>query len=204
MRALTLLLIAVVAAGCADAVSNAGLARAATNKIERFLITKPDLPMGYALEQRKRFSASSCPSRIATRQVSTRKLAALGLRGCALAVFSKEVASGGGASTLNNPESVAFLMRDERAASAALRALRTALLVVPPDSGVEAHSLRAPRLGDQAPRGIVLTLGDFSIFNYLWRRGNVIAWVESSDVLGDFDAGKTLKLARRLDARGRD
>ena len=200
---LSALLIAVVASNPVDAASNQALAGSPALKVERFLITKSDLPAGYRLEERKRFSASpSCSNRISPAAVRT-QLAKLGFRGCALAMFGKEVDVGDGVSYTHYPESVAVLMRDERAASAAVRILRKMLRAgLPTELGIRAHSLPAPRLGDEAPRGLTFAFGEITASIYVWRRDNVVAWITSSDILHDFDASRALKLARTLDARG--
>jgi len=107
----------------------------------------------------------------------------------------------------NQPASEAILVRDARAAAQALPVLRRTLLASFTSGGLgEAHSIPAPRLGDQAPRGLQHTydfgpLGRFESSIYIWRRRPIVGWVFSSDILGDFDQQRTLPLARTLDAR---
>lgn len=199
---LSVLLTVVVAAGAFSAATARAAAGSSPTKVERFLLTTSDLPAGYKLEERKRFSSRGCPDRISP--VAVRKqLTKLGFRGCALAMFGKEVDVGNGVSYLHYPESVAVLMRDKAAASAALRVLRRMLLAsLPTELGIAVHSLPVSRLGDQAPRGLTFAFGEINAFIYIWRRGNVVAWTSSSDILHDFDAGAALSLARSLDARG--
>ncbi len=199
---LSVLLLAVVAGGAVGAASARAAAGSSEAKVERFLLTKADLPAGYKLEERRRLSRRGCPGRISPAAVR-KQLTKLGFRGCALAVFVKEVDVGNGVSYLEYPESVAVLMRDKAAASAALRILRRMLLaMLPSELGLAVHSLPVSGLGDQAPRGFTFAFGEVNAFVYIWRRGNVVAWTSSSDFLDQFDAGMALKLARRLDARG--
>ncbi len=45
------------------------------------------------------------------------------------------------------------------------------------------------------------TGGRLSVYVYVWRRGKAAAAVDSSNVLGDFDAKSTLALAMNVNVR---
>jgi hypothetical protein len=194
------LTIAVALAGCGDSDTERGNAMATAGKLEGFVLTKTDLPSGYALEDASR--ASSRNSCLEDRERSVRrKLASLGLQRCSAATFRKEVDLGGGDGRINTADSVALLMRTDTAASHALRARRKEIVSYGRSLG-DVHSVPAPRLGDEAPRGVATDFGNGTLFVYTWRRGSVVATLSSTSTLGDFDQRKTLELARKLDARG--
>ncbi len=114
------LTIGVALAGCGDSDSERRDAMATAGKVEGFVLTKSDLPSGYALEGTSR--ASSRSSCLEGRERSVRrKLASLGLQRCAEATFRKDVDLGGGDGLVDAPDSDALLMRTETAASHALR-----------------------------------------------------------------------------------
>jgi hypothetical protein len=150
--------------------------------------------------------------RAATRSYD-RTLRALGFRGCAGASFSKKIHTQQLAEDVtmditNEPGSEAILMRDRQGAAKALPVLRRMLLQSFTAGGLgQAHSIPAPGLGAQAPRGIQVTynlgepFGTLTGSFYLWRRGPVVGWVGSGHVEGEFDEARTLELARRLDSR---
>ncbi len=194
------LTIGVALAGCGDSDSERRDAMATAGKVEGFVLTKSDLPSGYALEGTSR--ASSRSSCLEGRERSVRrKLASLGLQRCAEATFRKDVDLGGGDGLVNAPDSDALLMRTETAASHALRVRRKEIVSFSRSLG-DAHSVAAPRLGDEAPRGVATDFGNGTLFVYTWRRGRVVATLSSTSTLGDFDQHKTLELARKVDARG--
>jgi hypothetical protein len=186
--------------------------------LKHFVLAQGDLPDGY---ERKRWISSRSPGGClnvagdpAAARSYERKLRALGFRGCAGAAFRREVSTEIDEETTfeahNQPGSEAILMRDRQAARRALPALRRMLLkslTADADSPVEAHSIPAPGLGAEAPRGIQLTydpgplVGRFTAAIYVWRRGPVVGWLFSADILGDFDDARTLELARKLDSR---
>lgn len=183
--------------------------------LKAFVMTKADLPDGYNTEAvRSSTSPDTClaiegnPS-AAQRLKAT--YAQLGFRACAGAGFKKVVKKD--ISKNNRPAGLAILMRDEDSASKALAPLRAALLKSFTTTGTAGefapHSLPVPvSLGDEATKGVTLsgslnpTIGDTTFYIYVWRRGNVVAWIGSSNVLGDFDAASTLELAHKLDERG--
>lgn len=222
-HALALCLLAVLAvAGCGGDDDGADKGKSgpsdggtyAPADLKNFIIRESDLPDGYTTQESKvSGSPESCLSVEASATVSSalqQKLTALGFKGCAGGSFLKEVTTS--VTKKNRPAGLAILMRDEDGASEGLPVLRDALLKSFTSTGTaskfEPHSLPAPELGDEAPRGMTLTgtlgpeLGVANFYIYAWRRGNVLVWVGSSDVIGDFDQSRTLELARKLDARG--
>lgn len=199
---------AFAAAGCGDADDTAAKAKFTIANFEPLVMARSDLPDGYKVVRRKRFSsAASCLASLSDSPFGAlavkKKLAGPGLLGCWRSSFIKEVSVGNDGTLLSHePDSAAILMRDEQAASKTLRAVRRALSRSLTSSGspVEAHSIPAPGLGNEAPRGI--SFGDGVVHLYIWRRANVIAWTMTSNVLNDLDQRAALKLARKIDRRG--
>jgi hypothetical protein len=99
-----------------------------------------------------------------------------------------------------------YLFDDAQSASAALAQLRADYVsgaAGPPV--LSRHGLAAPELGDQAPRGVRLELGDGSAAHgsalaYWWRRGRVVAALVA---FGDLDNRAVLSLTHRIDERAR-
>lgn len=60
---------------------------------------------------------------------------------------------------------------------------------------------RARRSGPARPAAHLRLRSPRQSSIYIWRRGPIVGWVFSSDILGDFDQQRTLQLARTLDAR---
>lgn len=200
--AYVLLAVVAVLAGCGGD-DDGDAADAARPGVDAFLLTRADLPAGYVLDTRERStSPRRCPIEFDT--ATRRRFAELGAQRCAIAKFNRDVAVSEDTTEFNMPTSDAVVMRDERAASDGVRLIRRTIIANLRDSfGSEMHSLAAPGLGDEAPRGLQADVEDvFDMYVYVWRRGNVVAWVSSTDNLDDFDARSTLALARRLDARG--
>jgi len=62
-------------------------------------------------------------------------------------------------------------------------------------------------LGDEAPEGLKIPVdlglvgGKTELYVYFWRRGDVIAFMGTSNFLGDFDEGSALDLAKQIDDR---
>ena len=186
--------------------------------LKHFVLAKSDLPAGYKslgwMDSRSPGGCVEVEGDPAATRAYERKLRALGFRGCASASARKEVHTQIDEETTldahNQPVSEAILMRDRQAASRALPVLRRTLLKSFTAGGggpVEAHSIPAPGLGSEAPRGIQLThdfgplFGKVTSSIYVWRRGPVLGWVFSGHLLGDFDDARTLELARKLDSR---
>jgi hypothetical protein len=220
-HALTLALVAALAlAGCGDDDKTEKQAPAgagdgfASDDLKRFVLTDADLPSGYDSQERKTSSSADACLTVSGNKAAENELkrdfTSLGFEGCAGASFKKQTS--GSVRKNNRPAGLAVLMRDEDSAAKAVPSLRKALLNSFTSSGTagtfKPHSLAAPGLGDEAPRGLSFSgnlgplPGKATFYVYVWRRGNVVAWVGSSDVLGDFDADSTLELARRIDARG--
>ncbi|MCA1679173.1 MAG: hypothetical protein LC777_09645 [Actinobacteria bacterium] len=157
----------------------------ATNSLEGFAMTRSDLPAGYKAEEQKRSSSpAACPIGFSSRS-EKKKFASLGVRACAAASFRKDVAVSDDIGKFNAPKSEALAMRDEQAASAALRVIRATIVANSRGSAIdtEVHSLPAPGLGDEAPRGVSVNSGGYiNAFIYIWRRGNVVAWMSSPTI----------------------
>jgi hypothetical protein len=184
--------------------------------LKHFVVGQADLPDGYKPEGRMSSRSPGGCVEIAGDPAATRsyegKLRALGFRGCASASFSKKVSSqtddGLTIDITNEPGSEAILMRDRQAAAKALPVLRRTLLKAFTAGGaVQAHSIPAPGLGSEAPRGMQLTYSLGELFPqlttsfYVWRRGPVVGWVGAGHIEGEFDDARTLELARKLDSR---
>lgn len=181
------LAIAGFGAACAD---TAAKFKPTAANLKHFVLAQGDLPEGY---KRDNLMVSRSPggcgdlggNAAATRSYK-RTLRALGFRRCASASFSKEN------QTQSDQElpmeltgeygSEAILMRDRQAAANALPVVRRTLLKTLVGGDIETHSIPAPGLGSEAPRGILLTydlerFGKVSTSIYVWRRGPLVAWV---------------------------
>jgi hypothetical protein len=225
MRPYTLglgLVLAFAAAGCGDDNSDKSKTTASSHKgtytaadLKAFVMTEADLPSGYHRQSLRSSSSPDTCLAINGNPAATERLkatyVALGFKACAGAGFKKQVEQE--ISKNNRPASLSILVRDEASASNALGPLRQGLLKSFSTTGTAGqfapHSLPAPTgLGDEAAKGITLTgslgpaIGDTTFYIYVWRRGNVVSWIGSSDVLGDFDESGTLALARKIDERG--
>ncbi len=209
-------------AAAALALASCGAARADTAakfkptaaNLKHFVLAQGDLPDGY---KRDDFMVSRSPGgcvghegNSAAERSYKRTLRALGFRRCASAEFSKEdhTQSAEELTTELTGEygSEAILMRDRRAAGKALPILRRMLLKSLTRLDIEAHSIPAPGLGSEAPRGILLTydlepFGKVTTIIYVWRRGPVVAWVIAGHLPDDPDGARTLELARKIDSR---
>lgn len=213
-----------VLAAAALAFASVGAARAdavvkykpTAANLKHFVVAQSDLPEGYKpdgwMNSRSPGGCVDIGSDPAAVRSYELKLRALGFRGCASASFSKEVETQVSedltTTTTNQPGSEAILMRDRQAAKKALPVLRRTLLKSFGASAPSvAHSIPAPGLGSEAPRGIQMTYDLGELFGkvttsiYVWRRGPVVGWVIAGHILGDFDGARTLELARKLDSR---
>ena len=184
--------------------------------LKHFVVTQGDLPDGYKREggtsSRSPGGCVDLGGNSAVSRSYERKLRALGFRGCASASFSKKISTqtddGVTTEITNEPGSEAILMRDRQAAAKALPVLRRTLRQQFTGGGAfAAHSIPAPGLGSEAPRGIQVNyelgelFGKLTASYYVWRRGPVVGWVGSGHVAGEFDDALTLALARKLDSR---
>jgi len=166
--------------------------------LDRFVLTMSDLPRGYARSEGVT-SAEGC-SDPAFDRAETRRLRARGVVGCTLEKYRREEVDGyrGGLVYLRG-----YLFEDVRHASAALRELRREYFAGASGGPVVSkHSLPAPALGDQAPRGVALSLrGLGPTVAYWWRRDKVVEAIVVAGRFGDRDRHAVLALARRIDAR---
>lgn len=178
------------------------------------VIASEDLPREYVKIRSDRFSSLDRCAEVSGWPAATRtlraKLAALGLERCELVQYRRRDHTTGSS---NQPTSQAFVMRNDEAAAQLVPLLRRLYLSTIDPDGTDArpHSLPAPKLGDQSPRGVTIefrhprtgrTLVNYWV--YWWRRGKVAAWVATSDGVGDFDRVSTLELARAVDSRVAD
>jgi hypothetical protein len=134
----------------------------------------------------------------------TRRLRDRGLVRCAVVKYRRQAADGLGLVYLQG-----YLFDDARSASGALPQMRSRAVAQTPvvikHRVLSQHSLPAPALGDEAPRGSRLTVGSPRglpvAYAYWWRRDKVVARIAVFGVMGDFDERAALALARRIDAR---
>lgn len=66
--------------------------------------------------------------------------------------------------------------------------------------------IRVSGLGDESLPGLRFPidlgpLGKHDLYTYFWRHSNVVALLASSNIIEDFDAQSTLKLAYQIDQR---
>lgn len=171
-----------------------------SHNLDRFVLTSSDLPRGYRQVERP---AAGCSDPVFERS-ETRRLRDRGLVRCAVVKYRRQATDGVGLVYLQS-----YLFDDARSASAALPQMRSHAVAQTPvvikHRVVSKHSLPAPALGDEAPRGVRLTVGSprglpFS-YVYWWRRDKVVAESAVFGMMGDFDERTALALARRIDAR---
>lgn len=182
--------------------------------LKGFVMSPSDLPGGYKLvTEQASSSAQKCVGGKTSReQAVAAKFEQLGLERCASRTYRKRVA--GAINKNNTPGSTMILLKNDSDASKALPELRKALVASYKPSGTasagEQDDIPVSGLGEQSVPGARLTTdlgalgGDFDLYLYFWRRGNVITWMGSTDILGDFDERSTLELAEKLDARMAD
>ena len=172
-------------------------------------LTKSDLPDGYELEEQVN---STSPANCGSEGFTPRFLATLkelGFRACAGATYRKVVTESN--RRVNRPASLLIALRSEDAAAEALPKLRATLVDSVKLSGRaelgDQNDIAVSGLGDEAPEGLKvpadlgLALGKTELYIYCWRRGDVIAFIITSDFLGDFDEGSALDLAQQIDDR---
>lgn len=182
--------------------------------LKGFVLSQSDLPSGYKLvTEEASSSAQNCVGGKSSReQAVAEKFEQLGLERCASRTYRKRVA--GAINKNNTPGSTMILLKDSDDASKALPELRKALIASYKPSGTasagDREEISVSGLGDESVPGARLTTdlgalgGDFDLYLYFWRRGNVITWMGSTDILGDFDEDSTLELAKKLDGRMAD
>lgn len=211
IRAMSLgLMLVLGASGCSGGDEAPTLSQ---GELKRSALTQADLPDGYELEEQV---DSTSPENCGDEGFSASFLATvkgLGFRACAGATYRKVVTEPN--RQVNRPGSLLIQLRSADAASEALPKMRAALVdSVELTGGAEANTdvgaenaIPVSGLGDEAPAGMRLPVdlgfvaGDAELYVYFWRRGDVIAFVGTSDYLGDFDEGSTLELAKKIDGR---
>lgn len=174
----------------------------ASGDLDRLVLTSSDLPRGYRQAERVT-PAAGCSDPLFDR-TETPRLRARGVVGCSILKYRRQQDAGDrvGLVYLRG-----YLFDDMRRASAALPQFRSDYVAGASGAPVVSkHSLPARALGDQAPRGVRLTLGGVgspgaSAFAYWWRRDKVVAVIAVADMFGDFDQRTVLALARRVDTR---
>jgi hypothetical protein len=210
IRALTILCscaLLLAPAGCGDDDKKSG-----GTDLKRLLPEKGDLPSGYAVKTEN--GSSSANTCVGGDSADERELAKrfdeLGLQACASRTFNKD--ENGTLKKHNTPGSTAILMDSETHASQALPILRKALLASYNPTGTasagQQGEIPVSGLGDQSLPGARFTTdlgalgGEFELYLYVWRRGKVVVWLGSTNILGDYDKDSTLELAKKVDRRG--
>lgn len=179
--------------------------------LKRFLMTPADLPGGYKVQSKEdATTAQECVGGATPREravgVTFEKL---GLQACASSTYRKR--RSGAVNRNNTPGATVISLKTASDASKALPELRKALVASYRPSGTASAGRQAELsvsdLGEESLPGVRLTTdlgvlgGDFDLYIFFWRRGNVIVWMGSTDILGDFDEASTLALAKRIDGR---
>lgn len=198
--------LAIVATGCGGGDSKDDAAR----DVKRFGVLRSDLPDGYKLKtQNSSTSARKCVGEAYGRDLLA-KLEQLGVQACASATYRKVVHAG--IRKTNTPGSTVIRLKTAADASRALPALRSGLIGSFKTSGTAngsgtPHGIPVSGLGDETLRGVRFPAnlgalgGGITLYAYFWRRNNVIVFVGSTDILGDFSGQSVLKLAKKIDAR---
>jgi hypothetical protein len=174
----------------------------ASSDLDRFVLRPSDLPAGY--RQAVRVTPAAGCSDPAFDRGDQRRVRGWGVAGCAIVKYRRQEGHG-------DRISLVYLrgygFDDVPSASTGLQKIRSDYVARASGSPVVSkHSLSAPVLGDEAPRGMQLTFsgeepGYGSALTYWWRRGNVVAVLAVADVPRELDQRTVLALARRIDAR---
>jgi hypothetical protein len=173
-----------------------------TSDLYRLVLRPSDLPAGYR-EAVSVKPAAGCADPSFERG-ETRRLRAWGVVGCSIVGYRRQEGHGERISLVYLR---GYLFDDVRRASAGLQKLRkdyVARASGPPLTSK--HSLAAPALGDEAPRGMRLAFGGQGLGRgsgsaYWWRRDKVVAVFVVGNVPRDLDQRGVFVLARRIDER---
>lgn len=181
--------------------------------LPRFDVVQSDLPAGYQPKQHlQSVSARECLGADKPPEVAA-TFERLGLLGCAGASYRKEVSSDladASSHKGNTMGSQTFVFKSPTGASQALPELRKSYA-----ESLHTHGAATPRptsdipvsgLGDESPPGLRISvdlgpLGPADLYTYFWRRNNVLVLLAASNILNDYDAQSTLKLAHQIDQR---
>jgi hypothetical protein len=170
--------------------------------LDRLVMRTADLPAGFRQAVRVK-RTTGCTDRAFEHDELTR-LRRWGVVGCAVVKFRRPEGNGGRVGLVYL---VGYRFHNAAGASTGLRNLRTKHVAgASGDPLVSRHSVAAPALGDEAPRGMRLRLGGEergSALTYWWRRGNVVAVLLVANMPRELDQTAVLALARRIDERAR-
>ncbi len=173
-----------------------------TADLSKFGVQSADLPPGYRQGTSGELPPDEClegapPSLLP-------QLQSFGFERCYASNFSKKSGD-----FTNDFGSGAMLFRDAAGASRALPVLRDVLsesfrATGEADAG-SSRDVAASGLGDETPPGVSFNAElfgrDFDVVLYVWRKGNVIAFIGGSDVLNDMNAQSMLGIAEKIDSR---
>jgi hypothetical protein len=169
--------------------------------LDRLVMRPADLPAGYREAVRVE-RATGCAGAFDHGEV--RRLRRWGIVGCAVVKFRRPESDGDRVGLMYL---LGYRFDDAAGASTGLRNLRTKYVAgASGDPLVSKHSVAAPALGDEAPRGVRLRFGGEergSALTYWWRRGKVVAVIVVANMPRDLDQSAVLALARRIDERAR-
>lgn len=170
--------------------------------LSKFSAQPADLPSGYRQGRSGELPPDECfegapPSLLAQLQSS-------GFERCYASNFTKKSGD-----FTNDVGSGGLMFRDAAGASRALPVLRDMLgesfrATGEADAG-SSRDLPASGLGDETPPGVSFNADlfgrEFDVVLYVWRKGNVIAFLGGSDILDDMNAQSMLGIAERIDSR---
>ncbi|MDQ3569266.1 MAG: hypothetical protein M3396_01320 [Actinomycetota bacterium] len=199
-------------------------ANLAAADLPRFGLEPSDLPPGYRLREAPRLmNPSECLQILTKKPERIAELQSLAIQACYHTYWVKgprsqpsvaETKIGFSAQesgvNSNRPGAAAFLLGDAGTASKALSSIRNGLFSEATGDVRRSVTEDAPvtGLGDEATPGVRLTTtfpdGSRSrLVVYVWRSGNVVAYLGGSDILGDFTEESLLELARKLHTRAK-
>lgn len=204
------LVLALGASGCGGGDDDKETTLGASD-LKGFLITPADLPDGYKVQtEQDSTDPQKCVGGTSARARAVgAKFEELGLQACTSSTYRKR--REGAINKNNTPGATVIAMKSEDDAKKALPELRKALVASYKPSGTasagQQDEIPVSDLGEESLPGVKLTTdlgalgGDFDLYIYVWRRDNVLVWMGSTDILGDFDEESTLTLAKKIDGR---
>jgi hypothetical protein len=166
--------------------------------LQRAELRSSDLPGGYA--RTVSVAPSDTCSAAQFDEAAVRRMRVLGANACAVTKYRRPAPLGLAGLTL-------YRFDDARTAARGLAEMRRGYLADVGGAAVRSrHSVPAPELGDEAPRGVKIAIGGKgggSLYAYFWRRANVVAVLGAGGARGAFNAVRSLALARTVDGRAK-
>jgi hypothetical protein len=203
--------LALATTGCGDGATSHAAGALSADDLRHLVMTQSDLPAGYEPKFEKHSdSLQICATEGSADLAAT--LQRIGFRGCASAGFRKQTTAA--LKLGNTPGSKLTLFDTAGHAATALPVIRKALIGdfeltnTGNDTTTvgETSALAASGLGDESLPGVKIPVvtdiaDDVAMYVHVWRRGNVVAYTVTSNILADFTEQSALSLAKTIDRR---